>query len=258
MRCTVLKRYGALAASVLMCLPAPFPQTAIAAAPVAPSRVTLHYGIEWRLIRAGIARLTWNPLHENLDHARLQLESVGLVSKLFPVDDRYLVNFNRSGCPMSVSLQSLEGSRKRETTITFDHGLHRAQYLERDLVKGKTVLSTELPLPECALEILGGLQHLRKDPPPLGKATQMMVTDGKKLVSARVEAQERESVTTPLGTYNTVRYEAFLFNNILYQRKGRLFIWLTDDERRLPVQIRVQMQLHIGTVTLQLEKEERS
>jgi hypothetical protein len=73
-----------------------------------------------------------------------------------------------------------------------------------------------------------------------------------------VDAQELEQVKTPSGIYRTVRYEAFLFNNVLYQRKGRLFIWLTDDERRVPVQIKVQLQLHIGTVTLQLEKEERS
>ena len=45
---------------------------------------------------------------------------------------------------------------------------------------------------------------------------------------------------------------------MLYRRSGRLFVWLTDDERRLPVQIRVQLRFYIGTVTLQLEKEETS
>jgi len=35
-----------------------------------------------------------------------------------------------------------------------------------------------------------------------------------------------------------------------------VFIWLTDDSRRLPVQIRLRMVFPIGTVTLQLQKEE--
>jgi hypothetical protein len=73
---------------------------------------------------------------------------------------------------------------------------------------------------------------------------------------ARVEAQQREQVRTPAGSFRTVRYEAFLFNNVLYSRSGRLNLWLTDDQRKVPVQIRARMQFTIGTITLQLEKEE--
>ena len=47
-----------------------------------------------------------------------------------------------------------------------------------------------------------------------------------------------------------------LFNGVIFRRKARLFVWVTDDARRLPVQIRVQMPLLWGTVTLRLEKEE--
>jgi hypothetical protein len=64
-------------------------------------------------------------------------------------------------------------------------------------------------------------------------------------------------VKTPAGTFQTTRYEAFLFNGVLFGRKGRLFIWISDDEARLPVQIRVQLPFYIGTVTIQLEKVER-
>ena len=46
-----------------------------------------------------------------------------------------------------------------------------------------------------------------------------------------------------------------LFNGVIFRRKARLFIWLTDDARRLPVQIQVRMPFYLGTVTLQLEKE---
>jgi hypothetical protein len=43
---------------------------------------------------------------------------------------------------------------------------------------------------------------------------------------------------------------------VIYRRSGRTYIWLTNDRRRLPVQIQVHLQLAIGTITLQLEKEE--
>jgi hypothetical protein len=72
----------------------------------------------------------------------------------------------------------------------------------------------------------------------------------------KVEAQERERIKTSAGTFNTVRYEANLLNGVVYSRKGRAFIWLTDDDRKLPVQIRLRMNFPLGTITLDLEKEE--
>ena len=36
-----------------------------------------------------------------------------------------------------------------------------------------------------------------------------------------------------------------------------MFVWLSDDSRRLPVQIRIRQPLYIGTITLQLNKEEK-
>ncbi len=61
---------------------------------------------------------------------------------------------------------------------------------------------------------------------------------------------------TPAGDYKTMRYEANMLNGVIYSRKGRAFVWLTNDSRHLPVQIRLRMQFPIGTVTLQLAKEE--
>jgi hypothetical protein len=46
-------------------------------------------------------------------------------------------------------------------------------------------------------------------------------------------------------------------NGVVYTRKGRVFVWLTDDGRKLPIQIRLRMQFPISTVTLLLQKEER-
>jgi hypothetical protein len=73
---------------------------------------------------------------------------------------------------------------------------------------------------------------------------------------ARVEAQQREEVKTPAGTFKTIRYELFLFNNVLYQRSAHLNVWVSDDARKLPVQIRVRLQFTIGTITLLLDKTE--
>ena len=87
-----------------------------------------------------------------------------------------------------------------------------------------------------------------------GQAVTLPVGDGKKAVQARVEAQEKEKISTKVGTFNAIRYEAFLFNDILFKRNARLLIWISDDARRLPLQIQVRMRIHIGTVTFLLDK----
>jgi hypothetical protein len=84
------------------------------------------------------------------------------------------------------------------------------------------------------------------------------VSDGKKMVSAKIEAQQREEIKVPAGTFKTVRYEAFLFNEVLYRRPGHLYVWLSDDSRKVPVRVQVRLRFTIGTITFQLEKEEKT
>lgn len=58
----------------------------------------------------------------------------------------------------------------------------------------------------------------------------------------------------PRRELDTVRYEANLFNDVLYKRKGRLLLWLSDDDRKVLVQVRVRLGFPVGTISLQLEK----
>jgi len=220
-----------------------------------PAREKLTYTIEWRLITAGKATVQWVSTGGDAQ-INLRVESVGLVSKLFRVEDDYRANMGAGLCAQAVQLTSHEGSRERETKITFDYPNHRADYLERDRAKNTVLLARETDIPPCVHEIIGGLYHLRTLNLEPGQSAQVPLTDGKKSVMAKVEAQQREEVKTPAGTFKTIRYEAYVFDNVLYRRPAHLYVWLTDDRRKLPVEIRVRMQFAIGTITLQLEKHE--
>ena len=57
------------------------------------------------------------------------------------------------------------------------------------------------------------------------------------------------------GKFKTIRFEVDILNSVVYQRKGRAWVWISDDAKRLPVQIRLRMSFPVGTVTLGLEKE---
>ena len=216
------------------------------------SNEVLTYGAEWRFVRAGEARLTIQPAHTDL-----RLNTAGLVGQLYTVDDTYQVNYNAGHCASDSLMIAREGRRQRETRITFDAARRRTSYLEEDLLKDQTVLAKEIETPPCVHDVLGAMQVLRSKPLQPGQSATFPLSDGKKFVNARVECQEKEMIKTPLGNFPSVRYEAFVFDGVLFSRKGRAFFWLTDDEKKTPVQFRIQLPFYVGTVTLQLEKLER-
>lgn len=219
-------------------------------------REVLQFGAEWRLLRAGEAKLTWQPATQGWN-TTLSIQSAGLVSKLYKVEDLYNSHLTSALCVDQIFLVAKEGKRHRETKVTFDAERRKADYIERDMLKNSVVLQKSTEVPQCVADVVGGLYRLRVASIPLGQSTQVPMTDGKKVASVKVEAQEREEIRTPVGTFPAIRYEIGLFNDVLISRKGRLFVWVSDDARRLPVQIRLRMQFYVGTITLQLEKVER-
>jgi hypothetical protein len=220
-----------------------------------PSRETLYYNIEWRLITAGKAKVQWQREPTGWQ-VNIHVESTGLVSKLFRVEDDYSSNLRNSLCAESSQLLSHEGNRVRETKITFDAATQKAAYVERDLVKNAVLASQETEIPPCVHDVAGGLYFMRSLNLEPGQSATESVSDGKKSVTAKVEAQAREDIRTPEGLFHTIRYEAYLFNGVLYKRPAHLNVWLTDDARKLPVEIRVRMSIAVGTITLLLEKHE--
>jgi Protein of unknown function (DUF3108) len=220
-----------------------------------PTHETLYYNVEWRLITAGKVKLQWEPGPAGWQ-INVHVESVGLVSKLFKVVDDYSANLKESLCAESTQLSSLEGNRSRETKVTYDNVAQKAVYVERDRLKNIVLDSKETSMPACVHDIAGGLYFLRTLNLEPGQSIAEAVGDGKKSAMAKVEAQQREDVKTPEGVFKTIRYEIYLFNGVLYKRPAHLNVWVTDDKRRLPVQIRVRMSITVGTINLVLEKSE--
>lgn len=211
----------------------------------------LVYGIEWRLIRAGQATI-----EAKNDWAQLRLESAGLFSKLYKVADLYTVNYDGGLCATKSVMDASEGRRRRETLVTFDRNLNHAYYSERDLAKDAVIRTADVVTPSCVHDVMGGLLRLTQVTIEPGQTIELPVSDGRKSAAVKVKAEEREEIKTDAGTFKTIRYDADVLNGIVYSRAGRVQIWVSDDSRRIPVQIKLRMNFPTGTVTLGLEKEE--
>jgi hypothetical protein len=219
-----------------------------------PERLT--YRIEWRLVTAGSAVVEERRGAGAGWELNLSLQSAGLVSRLYRVLDTYKATTGEKFCGSSAVLDAQEGKKHTLTHLNFNNERKRVEYTERNLLKN-TMTNKELDVPACTREILGALAAMRLSPPDLGKPISLPVTDGKKLAFVRIEAQAKEALDIEGKKYATTRYEVFLFDNVLYKRKGRLFLWATDDPNHLPVQLQVHLGFPIGNITIQLQKEEK-
>src|SRR5271165_5173301 len=176
-----------------------------------PSTERLTYDIEWRLIHAGTA-----VVDSQKSRARLKLESAGLVSTLFKVDDAYGVTYDEPFCATSATLDAQEGKRHHETRVTFDRTRNRADYVERDLLKNSVLHTYDTAIPNCVHDTLGALISLRGLNLGPGQTAQMPVSDGHHTAQVKVEAQDREVIKTAASEYRTIRCETFLMNGIVY------------------------------------------
>lgn len=211
------------------------------------------YSIEWRLIRAGTMTLEYGKTH-----ATMHLESSGIVSSLFKVEDTYDIDYQEPYCATSSVFNTKEGKRQHQTHVTYDRAGNRAFLVERDLLKNKVILEDSVDIPSCTSDVIGALLKLRGLNVEPGQSTQVPVSDGRRAAHVKIQAEDREEVKTPSGNYQAIRYQADLMNGVVYTRKGHVDIWLSGDEQKLAVQIRVRMNFPVGTVTLQLEKLEHA
>lgn len=223
--------------------------------PAFPFPEKLSYRIEWRMITAGNASIQLTRASESGWQLNMTVQSAGLVTRLYRVDDKYKVIAGQKFCGVRSDLDAAEGKRHKIESMSFDSS-HKVRYEDRDVLNNKTENST-LDVPPCTYEIVGALAWLRTMDLPPGKSVTFPITDGKRVAYGKIASQAKESVEIDGKYYAAVRYEAFLFDNVLYKRKGRLFIWLTDDAARIPVMLQIHLGFPVGRITVELEKQQQ-
>jgi hypothetical protein len=165
------------------------------------------------------------------------------LSKIFLVRD-YLASWVDPKTFRSIRFEkhTVEGKRVRDDLIEFDYA---KKFAYRD---GKPIA-----IEENTLDSLSSLYYIRlidlerRDPIPLTVVSRH-------LFPLSVVVQGRETVTTPAGTFKTIRVEPQGPEGLIGKGKS-LTLWLTDDERKMPVQIK--SKLKVGTLTGKLKAVER-
>jgi hypothetical protein len=120
-----------------------------------------------------------------------------------------------------------EGKFQDEETILFDRGRNVAVYDD-----GK-----EAVLTDEARDVLAAFYHLRSQRLPIGERVPVAYHASKKNWSIEVRIGKAEMVEVPAGKFRCVCIEPFLKSVGVFKQTGRLRIWVTADERRMPVKL---------------------
>jgi hypothetical protein len=222
-----------------------------APAPLAPGQ-TLTYDLSWSIFPAGEMVDTFlsdDPNGRAADHIKTTTQSKGVFSLLYNVQDEFYSHFDpQTLCSHRISKKISEGRRRKETELVFDPARRLAILDEHDLAKpGSPLKHAENEIPGCVEDIVTGFFYLRRQPLEIGKEVRVAVNDGSKTHMVSVEVQARERIQTPLGERQAFRLEPKVFDDVLYKRKGRMLIWMSDDSERLP--LRIKAMILLGTIT---------
>ena len=111
-------------------------------------------------------------------------------------------------------------------------------------------------IPDQTQDALSSLYYLRTlDDFTVNKTIIIQVHDGGKNWSVEVQTLGREKVTTPAGEFATIKVRTFPKYEGVFMNKGEIFIWLTDDSRKIPVLMK--STIAIGSIVSTLTKIEQ-
>jgi hypothetical protein len=213
-----------------------------------PAKQTLTYAVDWRVFPAGMATFHLEQVGA-MQHVVATGESIGAVNLLFRVNDRFESYFNRTtGCSTSFAKQLQEGRRQVVSTLRFLSSEGKQVLEEKNLVTG-TSKQQQSPIPTCVTDLMSAIFYGGSQPLQPGAHFHMPVADAMRVVDVTMKAEAHEQVVTPAGTFPTIRVQPIADAGVVKNR-GTIWIWYTDDDRHMPVQMRAR--LFWGTITMRL------
>ena len=169
----------------------------------------------------------------------------------FPVDDR-IESILISGTPPSkIGVPRLYRERIREGWTRFQKdAVFDRQKLEvntKDLLKKS---ETTVKISTVTYDTLSSFFYFRSVPLQIGTSYFIDIFDCKKLWNTEVQVLRREEIETSLGRFKTVVIKPLLKSEGIFARTGEMHIWLTDDERRIPVLMKSKVKIGSISATL--------
>lgn len=183
--------------------------------------------------------------------------SEGFFTKLFNL--RFHQHVESTVDPESLSVRKTvkldeQGKRVRTSEATFDQSKGKVVWTERDPndpQRPERIISSDFT--GTVQDVVSAIYYLRTRQLDLGNRFEVLISDSGRVYKVPVRVVEKKQMKTVLGRITAVRVEPELFGESgMVKTKATFSIWLTDDQRHLPVS--AQLKGEFGTFDITLKK----
>jgi hypothetical protein len=217
----------------------------------------LTYQIFWGPLVVGRASLEVDGI-EQIDghdcyHLIAKAKTGGLVNLLFPVDSTTESWLDAEGLFSRKYRQNrLEGKRHRNDETSYNY--ERKEAIITDFRKHQ---EKRVRLDTHVLDVIASLYYMRAQPLKLDAENKFTVQSGDTNYTVRVCPDQRKNLwVRAVGDVLALRLEPNPTLKVVAANKGRMWFWVSDDTRRLPLIVTSDMQ--IGSAKLVLYKVQSS
>lgn len=171
-------------------------------------------------------------------------ESNQFIDAFYPVRDGiYSLIFADTLASYKFVVHQEEGSYRSDKEIIFDYAKRKATFTKNGEI-------SMYDIPAFVTDSLSAYYYFRTKELVVGKSITIDVFDDKQLWQVEVQILGKETIETPAGTFDTFLTKPLLKFEGIFQRKGDVYIWITDDSRKMPV--RMKSKIVIGSINADL------
>lgn len=159
---------------------------------------------------------------------------------------------------LKTTKHDVQKERIRDSEAIFDYGQKQVTYVEtdpKDATRPPRRIASDID--ETMNDISSAIYAMRQLPLVVGKRYALSVSDSGVVYRVPIAVTGRELVKTAIGKIWCIRVEPEVFGpGRLIEQKGKLEIWVTDDERRIPVKSKINAS--VGKVEIKIKEYKKT
>lgn len=209
----------------------------------------LTYELAWSRLKAGTAVMAVEAAEPQNGHAQMKLSTVAqsssLISKFYPIDNRVESWIDAGSLlPQRMVFNRREGKRRNAFDFTF-------RQAEGKVTAVKDGQSSELEIAPNTHDAISCLYYVRTTLPLIpGTSSILNVHHDKKNYKLEVRVEGFERIEGAWGASEAVRVLVIMPFQGIFLNEGNVRVWLSNDERRIPLLMKAKVVVGAVTATL--------